>query len=397
MHVEVGFGAVDGGKSARGGLMTAYCALLADGRIKPDPGQEEIADQLQVLSDKLETYRPAPVAEGGFGGWLDRLRFGRTQPSPPAPRGVYIWGDVGRGKSMLMDLFHDALPVRAKRRVHFHTFMREVHEQLHAMRRTPHTYAKDDMADPLATIAKLIAHDLWVLCLDELEVRDIGDAMIVGRLFTALTDLGVVVVTTSNRPPRDLYKDGLQREKFIPFIDLIMARMDVLHLSAERDYRLGRLRGAQLYLTPLGPETEAELEQIFLGIAGSNTPHPDTIRVKGRDVWVPRSAGCVAWFGFDDLCARALGPTDYMEIAARYHAVVLAGVPRMTDDLASAARRFVTLIDVLYDHRVKLIASAAVPPEQLYVGSEGGFEFQRTVSRLIEMQAEDYVGSPHLP
>lgn len=396
MHVEAGFGAVDGGKSARGRLLTAYCAMLAEGRLKPDPGQEEIASQLQALSDKLVDYRPAPVAEGGFGGWLDRLRFGRAE-APKPPRGIYIWGDVGRGKSMLMDLFHDTLPCPAKRRIHFHAFMREVHEQLHAMRRAPHTYAKDDMADPLATIARLIAHDLWVLCLDELEVRDIGDAMIVGRLFAALADLGVVVVTTSNRPPRDLYKDGLQREKFLPFIDLLIARMEVLHLSAERDYRLGRLRGERIYLTPLGPETDAELERIFLEISGSNAPHPDSIRVKGRDVAVPRAAGCVAWFGFDDLCSRALGPTDYMEVAARYHAIVLAGIPRMTAERAPAARRFVTLVDVLYDHRVKLIASAEVPPETLYDGSEGGFEFQRTVSRLIEMQAEDYVGSPHLP
>lgn len=396
MHVEAGFGAVDGGKSARGQLLAAYCAMLADGRLKPDPGQEEIAAELQALSDKLAGYRPAPVAEGGFGGWLDRLRFGRAE-APKPPRGIYIWGDVGRGKSMLMDLFHDTLPIRAKRRIHFHAFMREVHEQLHAMRRAPHTYAKDDMTDPLATIARLIAHDLWVLCLDELEVRDIGDAMIVGRLFAALIELGVVVVTTSNRPPKDLYKDGLQREKFVPFIDLLVSRLDVRHLSAERDYRLGRLRGARIYLTPLGPETDAELERVFVEISGSNTPRPDSIRVKGREVAVPRAAGCVAWFGFDDLCSRALGPTDYMEIAARYHAVVLAGIPRMTADRAPAARRFVTLVDVLYDHRVKLIASAEVPPERLYEGAEGGFEFQRTVSRLIEMQAEDYVGSPHLP
>ena len=170
-----------------------------------------------------------------------------------------------------------------------------------------------------------------------------------------------------------------------------------MHLSAARDYRLGRLRGARLFLSPLLPETDAELERIFRELAGSNTPHPDSLRVKGRDVAVPRAAGCVAWFGFKDLCGRALGPTDYMEIASRYHAVVLAGIPRMDADLASEARRFVTLVDVLYDHRVKLIASAEVSPEDLYVGSEGEFEFHRTVSRLIEMQADDYVGTPHVP
>ncbi len=395
MHVEVGFGALSGETSARGGLMGAYCAMLADGRLKPDPAQEEIADALQALSDKLAGYRPAPVVEG-LGGWIDRLRFGRAEPPKP-PKGLYIWGDVGRGKSMLMELFHQHLPLHAKRRIHFHAFMREVHEQLHAMRRAPHTYAKDDMEDPLATIARLIAKDTWVLCLDELEVRDIGDAMIVGRLFRALTERGVVVVTTTNRPPQDLYKDGLQREKFLPFIDFLVERLEVLHLSALRDYRLGRLRGARLFLTPLTPETGAELERIFRELAGSNTPHPDSLRVKGRDVPVPRAAGCVAWFQFADLCGRALGPTDYMEIASRYHAVVLAGIPRMDADLASEARRFVTLVDVLYDHRVKLIASAEVSPEDLYVGSEGEFEFHRTVSRLIEMQADDYVGTPHVP
>ncbi|WP_337997863.1 cell division protein ZapE [Oleispirillum naphthae] len=395
MNVEVGVGTVEGGSAMHGGLLSVYRAMLAAGEIKPDPAQEEIAAALHALGERLAVYRPAPVAEG-FGGWLERLRFGRQGSAIP-PRGLYVWGDVGRGKSMLMDLFFAALDTHAKRRVHFHAFMREVHEQLFALRREPHTFAAADMVDPLSEVARLIAHDTWVLCLDELEINDIGDAMIVGRLFDALTARGVVVVTTSNRPPRDLYKDGLQREKFLPFIDLILSRMEVLHLAAERDYRLGRLKGAQLYLTPLTAETAAELDRLFLHLAGSVTPHPDVIPVKGREVPVPRAACCVAWFGFDDLCARPLGPTDYMEIAARYQAVVVAGIPRMTGEMASEARRFVTMVDVFYDHRVKLICSAAAPPAALYDGAKGGFEFHRTVSRLMEMQADDYLGDPHQP
>ncbi len=291
MTIEVGFGADGGDGSARGGVLAFYREMRTLGALKPDSAQEEIIAALHALGERLEAYRPMPVADG-FGGWLDRLRFGQRVVSPP--RGLYIWGDVGRGKSMLMDLFHQTLSTHAKCRVHFHVFMREVHERLHMLRRQPHTFAKADMGDPLVEVARLIAHDLWVLCLDELEVQDIGDAMIVGRLFSALTERGVVVVT-SNRPPKDLYKDGLQREKFLPFIDLILSRLDVLHLAATRDYRLGRLREGRLYLAPLGPAAEAGLDRLFRDLAGS-----------------------VAWFGFADLCEAALGATDYMEIAARY-------------------------------------------------------------------------------
>jgi cell division protein ZapE len=391
MTKAVGFG--EG--TARGGVLALYRDRLALGALAPDPVQEKAAAVLDDLARRLRKYRPAPVAEG-FGGWLERLRFGRNVAPVAPPRGLYLWGDVGRGKSMLMDVFHQALATHAKRRVHFHVFMREVHEQLHALRREPHTFAKDDMGDPLFAVARLIAHDLWVLCLDELEVQDIGDAMIVGRLFTALTDLGVVVVTTSNRHPRDLYKDGLQREKFLPFIDLILTRLDVLHLDAVRDYRLGRLKGARLYVTPLGAEADAALKSLFHELAGGAEPHADSLFVKGRTVPVPCSSGNVACFTFADLCEAPLGATDYMEIAARYQTVIVSGIPRMGAEMASAARRFVTLIDVFYDHRVKLVASAAVPPQALYDGEKGGFEFQRTVSRLIEMQAEDYLGAAHL-
>ncbi len=395
MTMAFGYGAGKGKDTAQGGVVALYRDRLAQGALAPDPVQENAVAVLDDLAARLRDYRPAPVAEG-FGGWLDRLRFGqRSAPAAP-PRGLYVWGEVGRGKSMLMDVFHQALATHAKRRVHFHVFMREVHEQLHALRRQPHTFAKDDMADPLLAVARLVAHDLWVLCLDELEVQDIGDAMIVGRLFAALTDLGVVVVTTSNRHPRDLYKDGLQREKFLPFIDLILSRLDVLHLDAARDYRLGRLKGARLYVTPLGEEADAHLKHLFDELAGGAEPHADELMVKGRRLAVPCSSGNVACFPFADLCEAPLGATDYMEIAARYQTVIVSGIPRMGADRASAARRFVTMIDVFYDHRVKLIASAAVAPEKLYEGEAGGFEFQRTVSRLIEMQAEDYLSAAHL-
>ncbi|MBN2753108.1 MAG: AFG1 family ATPase [Rhodospirillaceae bacterium] len=394
MNANIGIGTAKGKGGPHGGLLSAYRQGLARGVLKPDSAQEEIVAALHEAWERLEGYRPPPVVEG-FGGWLERLRFGVRAVDPP--RGVYIWGDVGRGKSMLMDMFFAALTSHAKRRVHFHAFMREVHEQLHALRRSPHTFAKADMVDPLSEVARLISQNVWVLCLDELEVQDIGDAMIVGRLFDALTTRGVVVVTTSNRPPKDLYKDGLQREKFLPFIDLILARLDVLHLSALRDYRLGRLKGERLYLSPLGPETDEELDRIFLHLAGSVVPHPATIPVKGREVAVPRAAGSIAWFRFSDICAKALGATDYMEIAARYQAVVIAGIPRMGEAMAAEARRFVTLVDVFYDHRVKLMCSAEVLPSDLYSGNKGDFEFQRTASRLMEMQADDYLSTAHLP
>jgi len=379
------------------GLLGVYRALLASDTLRPDPAQEEIIIALHSLCEKLHAYKTQAEQEQGA-GWIQRLRLRlNAEPTAPAPCGIYIWGDVGRGKSFLMDLFFQNLPLRAKRRLHFHEFMREVHERLHTLRRQPKTYARDDMGDPLETIAENIAMDASILCLDELEIHDIGDAMIVGKLFQALIGHGVVVVTTSNRPPKDLYKDGLQREKFLPFIDLIYGRMDIAHLSAERDYRLGRLQGAKLYLTPNGPDADEELERLFADIAGSVAPHADSILVKGRAVPVPKAAGSVAFFQFSDLCAQALGGADYLEIAARYQAVILANIPKMTSDLSAEARRFVTLVDIFYDHRVKLIVSAEVLPEFLYDGDRGGFEFHRTVSRLTEMQAEDYLGIPHLP
>jgi len=380
-----------------GALLKVYRGLLEVGELKPDPAQEEVVSALCALSDKLIKFQPKTPPDEGVLGWVDRLRqrLAPAEDLPPAPRGLYVWGDVGRGKSFLMDLFHQNLALPTKRRLHFHEFMREVHERLHAMRRQPKTNSHN--FDPLQEIAKMLAKDCRVLCLDELEVQDIGDAMIVGKLFQSLFENGVVVITTSNRPPKDLYKDGLQREKFLPFIDLIYDRLDICHLAAAKDYRLGRLQGAKLYLTPLGREAEEALENLFVDLAGSARPHPDEVLVKGRVIPVPKAAGSVAFFDFKDLCAAALGSTDYMEIAARYQAIILANIPKMTEAHAAEARRFVTLVDIFYDHRVKLIVSASAAPEELYDGSKGGFEFQRTVSRLIEMQADDYLHAPHLP
>ncbi len=380
-----------------GDVLQAYRNLLNAGELKPDAAQEEVVQALSRLSQIIAQGVPQQTETTGY-AWMDRLRRKLSpQPEPVKIRGLYIWGDVGRGKSFLMDLFHQNLSTCRKRRLHFHEFMREVHERLHMIRRQPKTNARDDRHEPLQSIAEMLASTTRVLCLDELEVHDIGDAMIVGKLFEALLAQGVVVLTTSNRPPKDLYKDGLQREKFVPFIDLIYREMDIVHLAASRDYRLGRLQGAELYLSPLGCEVDLTLDKLFNELAGSNEIRTDSIPVKGRHIPVPRTAGSVAEFDFTDLCAKPLGTIDYMEIAARYQAVILRNVPKMGQDHAAEARRFVTLVDIFYDHRVKLIISAEALPDELYDGGKGGFEFQRTVSRLIEMQAEDYIVTPHVP
>jgi len=308
----------------------------------------------------------------------------------PPPRGLYVHGAVGRGKSMLMDLLHASVPLDRKRRAHFHELMREVHETLHRWRREGH-----EGADPLVRLADRMAMDVSLLCLDEMEVRDIADAMIVARLFERLLDNGVVVVTTSNRPPRDLYKDGLQREKFLPFITLLETRLDVLELDAARDYRLGRLEGRPVYHHPLGPDSDAALEEIFRALLDGAPETPDAVEVHGRVIPVPRAGNGAAWFTFDDLCGRPLGVADYLEIATLYDVVLVSGIPVLGPEDRDRARRFVLLIDALYDHRTALICSADAPPQDLYRAGDGAFEFDRTVSRLIEMQASDYLGRAH--
>jgi cell division protein ZapE len=310
-----------------------------------------------------------------------------------APRhGLYIFGEVGRGKSMMMDLFFEAADIAAKKRVHFHEFMRDIHAEIHRWRQAAHRKE----SDPIPKLARTIAAEAWLLCLDELQVTDIADAMIVGRLFQCLMDDGVVVVITSNRAPSDLYKDGLQRERFLPFIGLIEKQLDLLELNSERDYRLGRKRGLQVYHSPLTEESDMALELAFSRLTEGATPMPHSFEVQGRQVRVPLAAVGVARFSFAQLCGTALGPSDYLELAARYHTLVLSDIPLLGPENKDQARRFVTLIDALYEKKVTLICSAEAPPETLYPTGIGAFEFQRTVSRLMEMQAEDYVLKQHL-
>lgn len=358
--------------------LAAYRALLRRGELRPDPAQALAAEKLESLSHALSGYRP----QTGSGGW--RARLGLTRRPDPAPQGLYVYGEVGRGKSMLMDLFFDVAPVEAKRRVHFHAFMQDVHRRLHEWRKT-------NAGDPLQPLAQELAREAWLLCFDEFQVTDIADAMILGRLFQALFEAGVVVVATSNRPPRDLYKDGLQRERFLPFIALIEDKLDVLELAGAVDYRLDRLKDHRLYHVPPGPAAEAALAAAFADLTADTPPAPTSIEVLGRRLRVPRAARRVAWFEFEDLCGQALGPADYLAIADAFDAVILSGVPRMNRDRRDVAKRFVTLVDALYDRRVRFLCSAEGEPASLYPRGDGAFEFQRTASRLEEMQSADYL------
>lgn len=372
------------------GPLPLYRAKLQRGELKPDPAQQLAAEKFESLYHTLRSYKPA-VSSAPM-GWKERLGLSKRVEAPPAPKGLYIYGDVGRGKSMLMDLFFSTAPVKAKRRVHFHEFMRDFHAEMHRWRQGK---GKDD-ADPIPPLAKKIAAESWLLCLDELEIHDITDAMIVGRIFDQLFQAGVVVVTTSNRHPDDLYKNGLQRDRFVPFIRLIKERLNLLHLASDTDYRLGRLKGAPVYHYPLNEVSDESIRLLFQRLVGDRTAHPDVIMVNGREVPVPLAAGDVARFGFADLCAKPLGPSDYLEIATQYDSVVITEVPILGPHNRDQARRFVTLIDALYDHRTMVVISAEAAPEVLYPTGDGAFEFQRTVSRLMEMQSEEYLKANHL-
>ena len=346
-------------------VTAAYGALTREGRIAPDPAQEAV---LPALDRALrEASRPVPT---GF--------FGRRKPEPA--RGLYLWGGVGTGKSMLMDLLvaEAELP---KRRVHFHAFMQEVHAGMHAARAR-------GVDDALAPVADAVAGDVRLLAFDEMQVTDIADAMVVGRLFERLFEAGTAIVTTSNRPPRDLYKDGLNRGVFEPFIDLIEARMEVLELASETDHRQGRLAGSPVWFVPADRAAAAEMDRLFGELAGEAGPL--TLRVKGRDVVLPAFGNGVARAPFWALCGSALGPADYLAIADAVRVLMIDGIPRLGRSNFNEAKRFVTLIDALYEARARLVASAADAPESLYVEGEGSFEFARTASRLREMASEGW-------
>ncbi len=368
------------------GPLSAYRALRKADEIKPDPAQEHAAVALQRLHETLVGYAPARNGSG----WAAKLGLGR-KPAP-APRGLYIHGPVGRGKSMLMDLFFANAPVAKKRRVHFHEFMIEVHDAVHAWRQDK---ARKSDRDPLPQIAEKIAGDTWLLCFDEFHVTNIADAMILGRLFTALFEYGVVVVTTSNFAPDDLYKDGLQQARFVPFIELLKERLDVLELSSPTDYRLARMKAMRVFHAPLGPAATQALKRAFDDLTEGAAPAHETVTVKGRAVPVPQAAAGVACFSFDGLCGQPLGAEDYIRIAEHYHTIILDGVPRLREDRRNEAKRFMTLIDALYEHKVKLVMAAETPPHDLYRGKTHGFEFERTISRLMEMQSNDYLAADH--
>jgi cell division protein ZapE len=355
-------------------VLERYRARVAEKALLPDAEQLAAARRLDALAHALKTYKP--------GGWS---LFKKVA----SPRGLYIWGDVGRGKSMLMDLFFEAARVRAKTRVHFNAFMVETHARIHAERQ------RGVSDDPIPPVARAIASHARLLCFDEFQVTDVADAMILGRLFEHLFALGVVIVATSNTPPEKLYQGGLNRQLFLPFIALIKEKLDVLNLDGPVDYRMHRMAGMKVYLTPLGPQTDRAMDEDWRKLTDVNRGTPMELTVLGRKLVVPQAARGVARFSFDDLCKASLAAADYLTVAHAFHTVMIDHVPVMGPEMRNEARRFVLLIDTLYDEGVKLICSAAAPPDGLYTDGDGADAFRRTASRLAEMQSAAYLSRAH--
>ena len=362
-------------------VLRQYRERVDAGVLTNDPVQAEAAERLDDLARRL--------ADPPKGGWFSK---------PEPVRGLYLWGGVGRGKSMLMDLFFEDAAPKAKRRVHFHEFMAEIQDRLDTWRKMPEGERKRSQwrvkgagDDPIPPVAKQVATEAQLLCFDEFQVTQIADAMILARLFDQLFQRGVTMVATSNREPDDLYKDGINRPLFLPFIQHLKDRCDIFHLASDRDYRLDRLIAAPVWYAPLGPEADAALEEVWTRLtSGAHAQHV-TLTVKGRKLEVSREAAGVAWFTFEELCARPLYSRDYLTIAANFHTIILQGIPQLGADKRNEAARFVALIDALYEAKIKLVASAAAEPETLYPEGDGAFEFERTVSRLHEMRSTDYL------
>ncbi len=365
-----------------------YQQIVDSGAIEPDEAQAEVAEAFADLERRLASYKP--LRKQGLLGRLFADKDG------PPPRGLYVHGEVGRGKTMLMDLFFQHSPVAHKRRAHFHEFMAEVHERIYGYRQN---IARGEIADAdvIALTASAIFDEAWLLCFDEFHVTDIADAMILGRLFSKLFELGTVVVATSNVAPEDLYKGGLNRALFLPFIGQISKHMDVLRLDARTDFRLEKLAGVKMWLVPADQSAHAAMDKAWASLTGSARCKPRDISIKGRILHVPCSAQGVARFSFKDLCEKPLAASDYLRLAHDYHTVLVDHIPVMDYPERNAAKRFITLIDTLYDNAVKLMASAEADPMSLYLATEGheANEFKRTSSRLIEMSSESYLALPH--
>lgn len=361
-------------------ILDDYKSRLADGEIEADPAQRDIVRRLDTLQRALEARGAAPPAS-----ILKRFFAARPSSQPAPTRGLYIHGGVGRGKTMLMDLFFASIAIAPKRRAHFHEFMADIHDRIaDARHQVP--------GDPIPHVARAIAAEASLLCLDELHVRDIADAMILTRLFAGLFNGGIIVVATSNVHPTDLYKDGLNRSLFLPFIDLVTEHMDVVELVSPKDFRLEKLSGQTLYFAPTGPSARASLDRHWDRLTGRHPGEAQTITVKGRRVVIPIASMGAARFRFDDLCEQPLGALDYLHLAHTFHTLFIDDIPVLGRDRRNAARRFITLIDALYDNRVCLIASAEAEPHELYPAGDGADHFARTASRLMEMRSEAYIG-----
>ena len=368
-------------------LVERYEAMVAAGDIESDSAQKRVVAHLNLLRNELENRSLAKKSSAL--GWL----FARREHEHRL-KGLYIHGSVGRGKTMLMDLFYQSLPNKSKKRVHFHEFMIDIHDRIYAWRqKSKRGEVKGE--DPIAPVAADIAKEANILCFDEFQVNDIADAMIIGRLFSCLFNHRVIVIATSNTTPENLYRDGLNRALFLPFIDMIRDYLDIDRLDARTDFRLEKLAGQPVYFLPLGKKSNEAMDLAWLRWSNGKGGQPTKLDVKGRSVQVPSAVNGAARFTFADLCAHALGAADYLKIARTYHTVFIDRIPALGPDRRNEARRFINLIDAFYDNNVKLIASAAVVPAALYAEGDGAISFTRTASRLIEMRSDSYLAAPH--